>query len=100
MLLAMVDRAAQTPTIRAEMESTAGESEARRLHASSTKRANAEWEAQKKKLGAERVTCKTATDTKNNKAKVGFTPDSRATFVDCSSTPPRKSTTCKSRMRM
>jgi len=69
MLLAMADRAALTPTIRAEMESTTGESEARRLHASSTKKANADWEAQKKKLGAERVLCKTATETKNNKAK-------------------------------
>lgn len=70
MLLAMADRAALTPVVRDEMESTAGESEARRVHAAATKKANSEWDTKKKKLGEERVVCKTATETKNNKTKV------------------------------
>jgi len=70
MLLALADRALQTRLLRTEIESVAGESDARKVYATATKQENAAWEQQKKKLAETKVLCKTATESKNNQKKV------------------------------
>lgn len=70
MLLALADRALLTPQLRAELESTTGESKARKLHATTIKQENTKWEGLKKKLAEAKVLCKTPSESKANQKKV------------------------------
>ena len=70
MLLSLADRAIHTPRLRAEIESSAGESEARRKHASTTKRLHTEWEVAKKKSAEAKVLCRTAAESKRSQMQV------------------------------
>jgi hypothetical protein len=65
----MVERSLSTDTIREEIDSSAGEAEARRDHATAMKKEAASWDAVRKRLAAEKLTCKDASQTKANNAK-------------------------------
>jgi hypothetical protein len=96
MLLALADRALQTVPLRTEVESTAGESGARRAHATTIKRENADWEQQKKKLAQAKLLCKSAKESKNNQKQVS----SSVCIVDNSTPALCISTTCRSLLQM
>ena len=70
MLLAFAERTLSTAKLRADIESTSGESEERRRHASALKRENTAWEGARKKLTEARVRCNSAAETKANKELV------------------------------
>ena len=70
MLLALAERTLSVPKIRAELDSTSGEADLRRRHASALKSENKKWEEQEKKLASARVQCRSAAETKANKELV------------------------------
>lgn len=67
MLLALADRSLSCDRIRADLDSTVGEYDQRRRHATATKHENTRWETLSKKLSASRLQCKNAAATKANK---------------------------------
>jgi hypothetical protein len=70
MLLALAERSLSARSIRADLDSTSGENEERRRHASGVKKETTAWEGRKKKLAEARVRCKSAAETKVNKELV------------------------------
>jgi hypothetical protein len=70
MLLALAERTLQTPLIRADIESTAGDVAVRRQHAKDLKAEGVAWEKERRRLSAAGLQAKTPTEGRQNKEEV------------------------------